>query len=72
MHRVPKPHATLHDLAQAFHEDAVRAIDHDVVDGLVLEQWLERTQPDHVMHQIGREFLLLAPVQLHAPLGRQV
>ena len=59
------------ELAAAFDVDLLRAVDHDVGDGLVGEQRLERAEPEHVGDQRFDELALLGEVQLDLGLGEQ-
>ncbi len=52
------------ELAAALDEDLLRPVDHDVGDGLVGEQRLERPQPEHVVEQHRDEMALLGLIEL--------
>ena len=69
---VAEPHRRYLNLAAPLDEHAIRAVDHDVGDQVVLQQHLQRAQAQHVVHQVSRQAALLAPVQLNAPLGGDI
>ncbi len=51
--------ARLVELALALDPDVVGPVDHDLADGVVCEQPLERTVPEDVIGQIGRQLVAL-------------
>ncbi len=52
-----------------FDEGLGRSVHHDVVDGVVLEQRLERAEAEDVVHQLAGQRVLLARVELDAAIG---
>ena len=58
------------ELALALDIDLVGAVDHDVGDGLVGQQRLERTEAQHVVEQQLDEVLLLALIEADALLAQ--
>ena len=60
------------ELAAALDVDLLRPVDHDVGDGLVGDQRLERAEPQHVGEQRLDEFALLGEVELDFGLGQQL
>ena len=69
---VAEPHVGQLELAAALDIDLLRPVDHDVGDGLVLEQRLERPEPEHVGDQQFDELALLGEIQLDLGLGEQI
>ena len=59
-------------LPLALDVDLLGPVDHDVGDGLVLEQRLERTEAHHVVDDLIDEIVLLRPVELQAVLDQQL
>ena len=59
-------------MPRALDVDLLGPVDHDVGDGLVLEQRLERAQPQHVVDDLVDEVVLLRPVELQAMLDQQL
>ena len=64
--------AVLFELAAALDKDIERPIDQHIGDVVVFEKRFERTQPDHVVGQLGGERSLLHLVELDALLGRDL
>jgi hypothetical protein len=59
-------------LAFAFHVNLVRAVDHDVGNGLVAEQGFQRTEAQQIVEQGGYEITLLLGVQLQLLLDQDL
>ena len=59
-------------LAGAFEKNLAWSVDHDVGDGIVVEQCLQRSQPQHVIDQFIRQFLLFAQIELDALFGGDI
>src|SRR5579885_1535256 len=72
LHGVPEAQRGQLQLAAALDVDAVRAVDQDVRDLIVAEQGLQRTEPHHVVDDLGRERALLPLVQQQALLVRDL
>ena len=51
------------ELAEAFHEAFLVGVDQDIVDGRILEQGLDRPEPDHLVDDFLREHLQLPLVE---------
>jgi len=69
MRRIAEPDAGQIQLAAAFHEHAVRSVDHDIGDAVVLQQRLQRPEAEHVVHQFLGQQALFAAVEMDAFLG---
>ena len=67
---VAKAGAGLLELAVPLDKDRERAVDQYVGDVVVFEERFERSQPDHVVGQLGGERRFLELVELDALLGR--
>jgi hypothetical protein len=65
---IAEPHRRLHRLATPLDKDPIRTVHHDVADGFIRKQRLQRSQPDDIMHQFGRQATLLACIQLNPVL----
>ena len=66
---VAETHVRQGHFAAALDEDAVGTVHHDVGDRVVGEQGFQRTEAQHVGHQLRRQRVLLAGVELQASFG---
>src|SRR4051812_9468436 len=62
----------LFEFAAPFDVDVVGSIDKDDGQLVIVEKWLERTQPNLVVGKVGREQVLFALVELDPLLGRDL
>ena len=60
---VLEPHGQRLKHAVTLHVDAFMAVDQDIVDAWVLEQWLERTQARHLVENLRDEIRELLGIQ---------
>ena len=69
---VAEPNAGQFELAAPLDIDLPRPVDHDVGDGLVVDQRLERAEPEHVGDQRLDQLALLGEIELDLGFGQQV
>jgi hypothetical protein len=69
---VPEAHVGQLQLAEPLDVDRIEAVDHDVGDGRVGQQWLERPEARHLVEQLLHHLLALDAVERQVAGGEQL
>jgi hypothetical protein len=56
----------------ALHIDGIERIDHHLAHGVIDQKLLDRAEPDHVVHDFGRQTLTLRDRQRHGGVRHQI